>query len=108
MSILFSYRKKKLQHIRNIWSKQIDKYRNIDLIALYHCMLVCSDDESMVDEKTWNDLDCTALYTKLDRNITGIGQQYLFHLMHTYEQDESVLKRQSSISVADLIQHLTV
>ena len=94
---MFSYRKKKLQHIRNIWSKQIDKYRNIDLIALYHCMLVCSDDESMVDEKTWNDLDCTALYTKLDRNITGIGQQYLFHLMHTYEQDESVLKRQFEV-----------
>ena len=60
-------------------------------------MLICSDNEPMVDEKTWNDLDCTALYTKLDRNITGIGQQYLFHLMHKYEQDESVLKQRFEV-----------
>jgi DNA mismatch repair ATPase MutS len=98
---MFSSKKKKLQHIRDIWPKQIDKYRNFDLIALYHRLLDHSNDKSSIDEKTWDDLDFTKLYVKMDRNITGFGQQYLYHLLHTYEPDEVILKRRF-----DVITHL--
>ncbi len=29
----------------------------------------------------------------MDRNISGIGQQYLYHILHKYESDENVLKQ---------------
>ena len=49
--------------------------------------------ESSVDEKTWNDLDFNSIFVKIDRNISGIGQQYLYHLLHEYESDNYILKK---------------
>ena len=91
--MLFSYRKKRLQEFRDCWAKPIERYRNFNFIDLYHRLLNHSGSEHTVDEKTWSDLDFSALFTKMDRATTGIGQQYLYHLLHTYEPDESILKK---------------
>ena len=89
---MFFLKKKRLEYLRSIWGKQIDKYRDINLIASYQKLLYPKEDKSIVDEKTWNDLDFDSIFTKLDRNISGIGQQYLYHILHKYESDEKVLK----------------
>jgi DNA mismatch repair ATPase MutS len=96
-SILFSGQKR-LQYLRTIWGRPIDKYRNPELIAAYHHLAAEQEKQSYVDKKTWSDLDLDSVFAAMDRNLTGIGQQYLYHLMHTYEQDENQLKRRSALT----------
>jgi len=91
--MFFKKKKKLIKYLRNIWGKPIDKYRDLDLIASYHNMLNQKWNETTVDKKTWNDLDFDSIFEKIDRNISSIGQQYLYHLLHKYESNESVLKK---------------
>ena len=90
---MFAFNKKKLEYLRSIWGKQIDKYRNFDMIASYHNLIKSQNNENFVDNKTWNDLEFDTIFSKMDRNISGIGQQYLYHLLHKYENDEGSLKK---------------
>ena len=90
---MFTFKKKKIEYLQNIWGKQVDKYRNFDMIASYHNLIKSQSNNIFVDEKTWDDLEFDAIFSKMDRNISGIGQQYLYHLLHKYENDEGVLKK---------------
>ena len=94
---MFMLKKKKIKYLRSIWGKKIEKYRNFDLISSYYNLLNIKGTETFVDEKTWNDLDFNSLFTKLDRNNSGIGQQYLFYLLHKYENDENILKKRFEV-----------
>jgi DNA mismatch repair ATPase MutS len=89
---MFLLKKKRIEYLRSIWGKQIDKHRNYDLISSYYDLLAKNRDEEFVDDKTWNDLDFDSVFAKMDRNISGIGQQYLYYLLHKYENNESILK----------------
>ena len=94
---MFGKKKKQIAYLRSIWGKSLDKYRDFDLIALYHNMIKSEGDREFVDDRTWNDLDFDSVYSLIDRNISGIGQQYLYHLLHKYEKDEDVLKRRFTL-----------
>jgi len=94
---MFSFKKKRINYLRSIWGKQIDRFRNLDLIASYHNLLNTKENESFVDDKTWKDLDFDSIFTKLDRNISGIGQQYLYHLLHKYERNENLLQKRFNL-----------
>jgi DNA mismatch repair ATPase MutS len=59
------------------------------------------ENETIVDAKTWDDLNFDSIFAKMDRNISGVGQQYLYHLLHKYEFDEKLLKQRF-----DLISYL--
>ena len=98
---MFFSKKKEIDFLRSIWGKRVDKYRNYDLIASYHNLLPETDPDSVVDDKTWNDLNLESVFSKMDRNLTGTGSQYLYHLLHKYEKDEKVLKKRFA-----LISHL--
>ncbi len=96
---MFSNRKKKLEAIRNNWSKPIDKYRNFDFIALLHETISTKhSNKEVIDDKTWRDLNFDDIFTILDRNSTPVGQQYLYHLLHNYVNDKSVLKERIQLS----------
>ena len=89
--------KKKIEYLRSIWGKQIDKHRNYDLISSYYDLLAKKGDDEFVDDKTWNDLDFNSVFAKMDKNMTGIGQQYLYYLLRKYESNESVLKKRNKL-----------
>jgi len=90
---MFLSKKKRINYLRSIWGKPIDKHRNLELIASYHNMLKSNNSNSFVDDKTWNDLNLDSVFSKMDRNISSIGQQYLYHLLHKYEGDKNILKK---------------
>lgn len=90
---MFTTKKKRVEYLRRVWGKPVDKFRDIDLIASYHNLLNPEEDNSIVDKKTWNDLDLDSFFSKIDRNISGIGQQYLYHILHKFEKDENILKK---------------
>jgi DNA mismatch repair ATPase MutS len=94
---MFSNKKKKLTYLKNQWGKKIDRFRNIDLISIYHNNIISKDSEDFVDDRTWNDLDFDTIFSKMDRNVSSIGQQYLYHILHKYENDEAILKERYSL-----------
>ena len=71
---MFTTKKKRREFLRRVWGKPVDEFPDIDLIASYHNLLSPAEDNSIVDEKTWNDLDLDSFFSKIDRNISGIGQ----------------------------------
>ncbi len=85
-------KKKKVEHLKSQWGKPIDRFRNFDLISIYHNNVVSKSSQNFVDEKTWSDLNFDSIFSKMDRNVSSPGQQYLYHLLHKYEKDEKVLK----------------
>lgn len=92
--MMFFKKKKRIQHLRSVWGKEIHKHRNFDLISSFHKLLLTSSiNNSFVDERTWDDLDFNLIFSKIDRNISCIGQQYLYHLLHKYESNENKLKK---------------
>ncbi len=91
-----SIKKKRIEQLRKIWGKKVIKYRNFDQIAVYHKLLK-ENNESIVDEKTWRDLDLDSVFTNMDRNISGIGQQYLYNLLHKNEVNTDLLKQRFNL-----------
>ncbi len=63
------------------------------MISSYYNLLAKKSDDEYVDDKTWNDLDIDSVFAKIDRNISGISQQYLYYLLHKYESDEKILEK---------------
>lgn len=89
---MFSSRKR-IEELRKNWGKPVDKHRNMDLISNYHKSLPVLESDSIVDDKTWSDLNFDSIFAKMDRNTSGIGQQYLYRLLRKYEFDENILKQ---------------
>lgn len=86
-------KKKKLEELRALWGKPIERISNFGLIENYHKLKASNSDGEYVDDKTWADLNFDSIYSFLDRNISGPGRQYLYHLMHKYEDNEEVLNK---------------
>lgn len=67
------------------------KKRNYELISIFHKALSGKSGHQYVDQTTWFDLNMNELFTRLDRNISAIGSQYLYHKLHKYEDNISLL-----------------
>ena len=89
---MFFDKNKNLSLFRRSWGKQINKFRDMDLISIYLNKLNKSNDENFVDKRTWEDLNFNSIFAKIDRCTSSIGQQYLYYMLHKYEKDESQLK----------------
>jgi len=95
---MFTNKKKKLEAIRNNWAKPIDKFRNFDLISMFHKTISGQlNNAKLVDNKTWKDLNLDDVFTIMDRNSSSIGQQYLYHSLHNYEKDKNILNEKIKI-----------
>ena len=87
---MLTNKKKRLQYLRERWGKSVDQYRNYDLISSYHDLIKSKPGE-FVDDKTWQDLEMDSVFSKIDRNISGVGQQYLYHTLRKYENSSKAL-----------------
>ena len=95
---MFWRKNKKLETIRNKWGKPIEKHRNYDLISSYFQLQNDSENGKIVDDKTWDDLNFNSVFSLLDRNSSGVGQQYLYSLLHKYESNEDELNRRQRLN----------
>ncbi len=96
---MFFNGKKKLKEIRNNWTKPIIKFRNFDFISYLHQIKKQQNNTELVDDKTWKDLNLDDVFTIIDRNSSPIGQQYLYHLLHKYENDSVLLNERIKLAV---------
>ncbi len=84
-------RKKLIKTIRENWGKEVIKERKFDLISIYHKLKKEKTDHEYVDNSTWTDLNMDSIFSKMDRNISPIGSQYLYHILHVYEENLAAL-----------------
>lgn len=96
--MIFQMNKKLLEKLRNQWGKPIDKFRNFDLISLFHKNVTLKNSNDIVDEKTWSDLNFDDIFSIIDRNTSAIGQQYLYHILHKYEADQEILNHRIKVA----------
>jgi DNA mismatch repair ATPase MutS len=94
---MFWQRNRKLENIRKLWGKVLDKHRNFDLISSYFKLQNNPDKQKLVDDKTWDDLNLNSVFSLLDRNISGVGQQFLYSLLRKYNNGKDDLIRRSKI-----------
>lgn len=87
----FSFlRRKKVQNIiRESWGKEVHKDRKFNLISIYHNLIKEDNPQKFVDANTWSDLNMDSVFSSIDRNISTIGSQYLYSLLHKYEKDSA-------------------
>lgn len=87
----FFRRKKLIKVIRENWGKSVTKDRKIELISIYHKLKKEKTDHQYVDDSTWTDLNMDSVFSIMDRNVSAIGSQYLYHILHVYEDDLTAL-----------------
>lgn len=87
----FSFlRRKKVQNIiRESWGKEVHKDRKFNLISIYHNLIKEDNPQKFVDANTWSDLNMDSVFSSIDRNISTVGSQYLYSLLHKYEKDSA-------------------
>ena len=88
-------KKENLKELREAWGKQVDKYRNFDLISFYHEAISKSEDKETVDDKTWLDLNLESFFSYMDRATSSIGQQFLFHMLKSYERNSDTQNKRN-------------
>ncbi len=77
--------------IRDQWGKEKIMNRNFNLISIYHDLIKSNTNQQYIDENTWNDLNMNSVFSKIDRNVSTVGSQFLYNLLHRYENDHKVL-----------------
>ena len=93
---MFGKKKRILRAIRSQWGQTIVRKRDFDLISSFHKIRNYSND-FIVDDTTWSDLSMDELFTRMDRTVSPIGSQYLYHMLHKYEFDRDKLKKRFNI-----------
>jgi hypothetical protein len=52
-------------------------------ISSYHRHLTSDVDGASIDDRTWRDLDLDLVFALLDRTVSGVGQQSLYHRLRS-------------------------
>lgn len=85
-------------------SPAIYKLKDFSKIGvLFHLGVSSRSDkeEYIVDEDTWNDLDMSKVFLKIDKTKTSIGQLFLYQKMRTIEPNEKKLQERWHIALND-------
>ena len=72
-----------LDRLRREWGTPRELRRRMDVIAEYHRARVPAGSESSLDDRTWDDLDLDAVFARLDRTESTLGQQVLYHRLRS-------------------------
>jgi MutS domain V len=86
-------RERDRSRIRSSWGSPRRRDRDMEEIAKYHELRRQSETRERVDERTWTDLDLDALFVRLDRTESTLGQQMLYDILRTPHADGTRLER---------------
>ena len=71
-----------LKKLREAWGKREFKDRNISEVSTYFKETQSlSTNRHVLDDRTWDDLDMDALYSRIDRTLTSPGEGVLYSLL---------------------------
>jgi MutS domain V len=76
-----------LNYVRELWSGTRAPERELDLVAIFHDFKSGEKKSHTVDDGTWSDLGMDEILEKVDRTVSAVGHQFLYHMMKTYAND---------------------
>ncbi len=77
------------------WGKATERNRDMDRISAYHNKLGSDKQANRHSFKYIQDLHLDNVFSKLDRSMTKIGQQYLYSILHTPLYHTAPLERRN-------------
>ncbi len=83
------------QKIEKIWQGKEAHELKFDELSLYHRAMI-PEVTDLVSEATWFDLDMNSVFKKIDRTISVVGAQYLYHKMFCYQDSQDSLQKKLS------------
>jgi DNA mismatch repair ATPase MutS len=92
-------RLKKLKvKLKQNWGEPVEKKRDFEVISRFHTYNQADENnEYVIDDRTWQDLDMNEVYTLIDRTLTVPGEQYLYHLLKTPSMSFNVLEERDRL-----------
>ena len=111
--LYFKYKKykdlKRLLRIRRVWGEEVDRERDFKKIRSFFDTTVDKgdQDQDIIDEQTWGDLNLDQVYKKLDRTYTSPGESSLYKILRKllFKKDE-ILERSRFIRLFQTNQDL--
>ncbi len=85
---------KRLDEAKQNWGKEIKKERDFSVVTDFFNKMK-KNEEFYIDDRTWQDLNMDAIYEKIDRTQTIVGEQYLYHLLRKPEFKLSTLEKRN-------------
>ncbi len=80
-----------LDHVRELWAGTRTPEREPDLAAIFHNFKADAEKSHTVDDGTWSDLALGDIFEKIDRTVSAVGRQFLYHMMRTYSGDPAAV-----------------
>lgn len=91
------FNKKTLRKLRDKWGHE-DETQSADFAGLEHNFArMMKQDDWILDDQTWNDLDMNRNFIKWNRTYSNPGQQELYNLLRILCFDEGELKRRGQL-----------
>jgi MutS domain V len=72
-------RRRLLDRLRAAWGRPRDEPGPLDRIAAYHRWIAGAPGEASLDDRTWQDLNLDEVFASVDRTVSAVGQQALYH-----------------------------
>ena len=77
-------RRKRLARIRLVWGESRDRVHKMHAIAdYYRSRIDPARTGDFLDDRTWDDLNLDAVFQRLDRTESTLGQQVLYHRLRS-------------------------
>ena len=103
MADFVMYRRMKAQQmldrLREDWGREQDRKRVFPMIESLHQLRERSgpEDDTCIDDQTWNDLTMNEVYAKIDRTLTNPGECVLHEMLRTPLLSRDELQRRSQV-----------
>lgn len=92
-------RKTRLQKLKENWGQPKESIDyNFEKIALYHHAINHTSSYQTINQTINHDLDLDDTFSYIDRTHSLLGQQYLYHKLHTIESPETVRSLDQTIN----------
>ena len=103
MNLKFGKKQKIIQQLRKKWGIPELKEHNFSEISKYFNKIQDKKSyKNVLDDRTWNDLDMDAVFSRIDRTLTTPGDNVLYKLLREPLFDEEELEERNTIISASL------
>lgn len=83
---------RRVKRLREAFGQIPDKRMSAERYASVPAYDLRHRTDHSIDDITWNDLDLTALYHRMDCTQSAAGEEYLYHLLRTPAQDATEMR----------------
>jgi len=87
-----------LNQLRENWGKEQARKRAWPMIeSLYRLRPSSAENDTSIDDQTWNDLNMNEVYAKIDRTLTNPGECVLYEMLRTPLLSANELQRRNQV-----------